>query len=110
MKLGNKHIFKAVRIIKKAGIRDLVVSLMKTQGMKDAESMGISIFDIIMEAFSSEEIETLIYEFLADVSQKSAGDISGMGIEETIELFKAVAAENNLKSFFGSVSAILKKS
>ena len=109
MKLGNKHIFKLVRIIKKAGVRDLVVKLLKRQEKKDAESIGIDMFDIIMEMFDSEEIEYLIYELLSDVSGKTVDDLSNMDIEETKNLIQSIAAENNLRNFFSSVSVILRK-
>lgn len=109
MKLGNRHIFKVLRIIKKAGIRTLIVNILANRGSKDAESIGIDLFDIIIEAFDNEEVEQLLYELLADISNKTTDEVSLMNIEETKDLFVSIAEANNLKSFFQYVSATLKK-
>lgn len=109
-KLLTKDVFKLARIIKKAGIKkemaEFAVKLTGNKEKKNIEEIGLEFILLLIEAAS--DVEKELYDFLGDVSGLSGADIAELPVTELGDIFKEIAAVNNLGSFFTLAFSSLK--
>lgn len=111
-KLKTADIFSFARVIKASGIREDVVDyLQKISAQEDAdiEKVGINTILMIIEALSEHKAETAIYVALGPIFEKTPKEVEDMPPAELFALLKQLAEENDLSSFFASLSGILGK-
>ena len=108
-KLNIKDAFKFARIVKKAGLKDIVSKFAieaekaaTTAENKDelATKYGLDFVVAIIEGISDSEIEKEIYDFFAGVSGMKAEDVAEMGLVDFADMVKAIFTENNIADFF----------
>ena len=105
-KLNTKDAVAFMRLMKKTGVRQIVVNLLEDaknkQGEESAEKIGINAVFALLEGITTVEAEAELYAFLSGPFEKTPQEVENMKLEELIENLKALAEENNLESFFTS--------
>lgn len=110
-KLGLKDAFSVARIIKSADLKNEIFEFakyVKTKGKKNKQEVGFEFVITMISSLSSKEVENEFYSLYADIR----GDItpeqaSLMDITEVITDIKHIIAENDIQSFFTSLSALI---
>lgn len=108
--LKTSDIFGFARVIGSSGIRDDVTAFVQKlalSGEIDREKVGIDTVLMIIEALAKQKSEQAIYEVLAPIFEMKPEEVSEMHPAEFFKSLKQLAEENDLGSFFGSVSSIL---
>lgn len=104
-KLELQDAFSLSRLIKKIGVKNILIKAYKDGKEEDAskEDIGINVFFSILEAASDQSAEGLIYEFIGSIAEKDAEVIKHMSISELKELAIQLDKENNLQVFLKTV-------
>ena len=115
-KLNIKDAFTLARIIKKADIKEEIADFAnriatKKRNSKDetvnTEEVGLEFVVTLLSSLSSKEIEQEIYALLADIREDiTAEEVSKLSIPELLGDVKTIIRENDIKSFFTSLSAL----
>jgi len=109
-KLALKHAFLLARIIKAANIRaEIVQFASEIQSGKSADEVGMEFIITMIQAAADENVEKKIYELYAELKGVKPEEISEYDFATVKADMKALVAENNLKDFFQSVSALMSK-
>lgn len=111
-KLALKHAFLLARIIKAANIRaEIVRFASEIQSGKSADEVGMEFIVTMIQAAADENVEKKIYELYAELKGPLVPpeEISEYDFATVKADMKALVAENNLKDFFQSVSALMSK-
>ena len=113
-KLITSDVFAFARVIKASGMREQLAAYVRKLAADDkpldAESVGYEGILIMIEALAEKKAESALYAALAPVLETTPDAVQAMPPAEFFAMLKAVAEENDLKSFFGYVSGILGKS
>lgn len=114
-KLNIKDAFTLARIIKKANIKEEIADFANRIAVKknskdetvNTEAVGLEFVVTLLSSLSSKEIEQEIYALLADIrGDITADDVSKLSIPEVLDNVKTIIRENDIKSFFTSLSAL----
>ena len=108
-KIETHDVFKMARIIKKAGIKEefgKIFSKSKAADEETAKELGVEVIFSIIEACSSEELEKMLYDFVAGIAEKDAETIKRMSLDALIDTFKEMAKMNNLMTFFSTAGRL----
>lgn len=100
-KLQFQDTFKVSRLIKKTGIKDILINAFK-EGKKEGvsqEDIGVDTFFAVLESVLEEENEATIYEFMAGIAETDPEKVKCMSFEELKEFFRQLAKENDLEFF-----------
>lgn len=109
-KINTGDAFKAARLIKHSGLKDLFLELYTTKAMDEAtdkekelatKRMGIDFVFSLLDALAEAKVEKSFYELIEGITEKQ--NIEEQPIEETIEDLQIIWKENDMKSFFTSV-------
>lgn len=110
--LKTSDVFAFARVIKASGMREELSALTKkiaaTENF-DVESVGYESILVIIEALAERKSEKVLYEALAPVLEVAPNDIGDLAPSDFLEALKQIAEQNDLRSFFKSLSAILGK-
>lgn len=108
-KLQTSDVFAALRIVKAANLKEaLKPTLMKVaEGEKNISDIGIETVLSVIEGLSDAKSEGAFYEFLSAPFEMSAEDVAALPLEELLADLKKLGEENDLKSFFKSLSAVI---
>ena len=112
-KLKTIDVFAFARVLGSSGIREDVTAFIQKlslQGEVDTERVGIETILMVMEALAAKKCEKAIYEALAPIFEMDPEQVGEMPPAEFFAGLKKIAEENDLQSFFGSVSSLLGKS
>lgn len=104
-KLNTKDAVNFMRLLKKAGVRQIVVDLLedaKTKPEESVEKIGINAVFALLEGVTAAETETELYKFLSGPFEKTPEEIELMELDELVNSLNALAEENNLERFFTS--------
>lgn len=111
-KLQTSDMFSAMRLIKKANLKEEIKPILKRASQK-----GISIQDVGIEAIldfmgimSEKNTEQAIYEVLAGPFEMKAKEVEAMPPTQLVENLKELAKENDLKAFFQALFGLMSKS
>lgn len=74
-----------------------------------AEQIGLEAFVTIISNCATEEVERRVYELYADIKGAKPEDVKYYDLQTIREDLKELVELNNLKDFFGSVSASMSK-
>lgn len=111
-KLKTTDVFTALRIIKKANIREelkpvmLSVAEKVANGTADVSDIGLDGVLAVLEALSEKGAEQGIYEFLAGPFECTPKKVADMELALLIKNLQELAEENDLASFFHSLSGM----
>ena len=115
-KIETHDVFRMARIIKAAGIKGEIEEVLAKTKKKDdeeqdsiQESVGMKIIFCIIEACSNEKLETMLYDFVAGIAEKDAETIKHMSLDALLDVFKEMAAMNNLTTFFNTAGRLAQK-
>ena len=111
-RLKTSDVFAFSRVIGASGIREDVAAFVQklaASGKLDTERVGIDTILMIIEALSRTKSEAVIYEVLGPIFEMEPEAVGEMPPSEFFASVKKLAEENDLGSFFASVSSILGK-
>ena len=110
-KLQTRDVFNALRLIKKAELKEEIKPVVKlaADGDLKIEDIGIEGILTCIEIFTEKKAESAIYDFLAGPLEKDAGDVEKMELMELVEGLKQISEENDLKAFFTILSGMITK-
>ena len=109
-KIQLEDAFSVMRLIKKAGLKDTIKEAVisgRENGASD-EEIGIKVVFELLDAAGNKEIQNEIYELFGNISEQGADAIKSMSLNGAIEFLKRFEAENDLKSFFTALKALMK--
>lgn len=108
-KLNTKDAVCFMRLMKKTGVRQIVVNLVddvkqkKESGEADnVQKIGINAVFALLEGVTTVEAEKELYVFLSGPFEKTPEEVETMDLEELMNGLEILAKENNLESFFTS--------
>ena len=114
-KLNIKDTFALARIIKKADIKEEIADFANRIAVKkngkdetvNTEAVGLEFVVTLLSSLSSKEIEQEFYSLLADIrGDITADEVSKLSTPEVLDNVKTIIRENDIKSFFTSLSAL----
>ena len=111
-KIETHDVFKMARIIKKAGIKgEFAKVFSESKALTDEETkstkeLGVEVIFRIIEACSGEELEAMLYDFVAGIAEKDAETIKRMSLDALIDTFKEMGKMNNLTTFFSTAGRL----
>ncbi len=110
-KLQTSDIFNALRLIKKANLREEIKPILKlaSEGSMQVEDIGIEGIISLIEIMSEKKAEQAIYEVLAAPFEMTAKEVEQMDIISLAESLKILAQENDLKGFFTLLAGLISK-
>ena len=110
-KLQTSDVFNAMRLIKKAELKEGIKPYlqMASSGDLSVEDVGIEGILGLIEIMSESKSERAIYEILSGPFEMTADDVATLELDKLIESLGALAKENNLKVFFKSLSGLIGK-
>lgn len=114
-KLKTLDIFKALRAIQKAGIKQelapMIAELAKLNNQKsDADAMvnvGIMGMITVAEAFAKKDSEQCLYDFLAGPFELQPEEVAEMELDCLSEHLRKLAEENDISNFFRSLHGLI---
>lgn len=108
-KLQTKDIFSAMRLIRKANLREEIKPIIIMAANKEikTEDVGVEAVLTIIETFVEKKAENEIYNFLAGPFEIPAEEISDMDMMEFIEKLGELAKESDIKAFFTTLSSMM---
>jgi len=110
-KLKTTDVFEALRLIKKANLKEELRPVIASvaEGSMSIENIGISGILSVVEIFTEKKAEKAIYEFLSGPFEMTVAQIEDLPLAELAKNFVALAEENDLKNFFGILQAMSTK-
>ena len=112
-KLTLPDTFALARILKAADIKSEIVNFSKEIIARKNKKQEINIDEIGLEfvvtlitAAADVKVEEKIYSFLASVCEMDVENIKKLNISQIKEIISEIIAENDLKTFFQSASAL----
>lgn len=114
-KLNIKDAFTLARIIKKADIKEEIAGFANRIAVKkngkdetvNTEAVGLEFVITLITSLSNKETEQEFYSLLADIrGDITADEVSKLSIPEVLNNVKTIIRENDIKSFFTSLSAL----
>ncbi len=112
-KLNIKDAFTLARIIKKADIKEEIADFANRIAVKkngkdetvNTEAVGLEFVITLITSLSNKETEQEFYALLADIrGDITADEVSKLSIPEVLGNVKTIIRENDIKSFFTSLS------
>ena len=112
-KLTLPDTFALARILKAADIKSEIVNFSKEIIARKNKKQEINIDEIGLEfvvtlitAAADVKVEEKIYSFLASVCEMDVENIKKLNLSQIKEIISEIIAENDLKAFFQSASAL----
>lgn len=110
-RLGITDGFAALRIIKKANIKEelkpFIEKCATEKGKVKVEDIGIEAVLTLIEILTEKKAEYALYEFLAAPFEMSVEDVSKMDLAEFIKSIMELAEMSDLKDFFTSLRTLI---
>lgn len=114
-KLSIKDAFTLARIIKKADIKEEIADFANRIAIKNnskdetvnTEAVGLEFVITLLTSLATKETEQDFYSLLADIrGDITADEVSKLSIPDVLDNVKTIVRENDIKSFFTSLSAL----
>lgn len=108
-KLQTKDVFNAMRLIKKANVREEIKPIIKlaAEGSLGVVDIGIEGILTVFEIFSEKKAEDAIYEFLCEPLEIGKEELESLELMELAEKLEEFAKENDIKAFFTILSGMI---
>ena len=110
-KLKTTDVFEALRLIQKSGLKQQLVPVIEqiaNEGLS-MERAGITGILTVFEVFAEKKCEDLIYQFLAGPFCCTPKEVGDWDLDTLAANLTKLAEENNLRSFFTSLSGLIKR-
>lgn len=110
-KLQTSDVFNAMRLIKKANLREEIKPLLKMAGSGElkVEDVGITGILSLIEILTEKKCEQAIYEVLAAPFEMTVKEVEEMDLIAFAESLEKLAKENDLKRFFTLLAGLNSK-
>jgi hypothetical protein len=110
-KLQTSDIFNALRLIKKAKLKEELKPVMElaASGALKLEEIGLEGMLTAIEIFSEKGAEKALYEVLSGPFELPPEEIEAMDINIFAEALSELAKENDIKRFFTGLSGLISK-
>lgn len=101
-KLNTSDLFCAMRVIKKAGLREELKPLLLRieQEQVDVTDVGLDTVLTMMEAFAEADAEKEIYKLLAGPLELAPEEVARLSLDELADSINTLRRENDLTNFF----------
>ena len=110
-KINTRDVCKLARIMKKSNVEDNIAKAVEemesAKGKKISEKAGIKIMLVLFESVGDPEVEEMIYDLFGGIAEIDPQTIADMPFEETIEMFKQINEQNNLRAFFKAAGRLV---
>lgn len=110
-KITTRDVCKLARIMKKSNVEDNIARAVEemegSKAKKISEKAGIKIMLVLFESVGDPEVEDMIYDLFGGIAEIEPQRIADMPFEETLELFKQINEQNNLKAFFKAAGRLV---
>jgi hypothetical protein len=110
-KLQTSDVFNAMRLIKKANLKEEIKPVLKmaAAGEMNVEDVGIEGILSLIEILAEKKSEQAIYDVLAGPFEMEPKDVEKMDLNVLADNLDALAKENDLKRFFSLLAGLLGK-
>ncbi len=116
-KINTSDVCKFARIMKYSGMRERLIALFNdakdikatSVDSPEVQEFGVKVILEIVDGLSEQKAERELYDLLGGITEKGASIIENQEFTQTIEDIKAIARENDLKSFFSQVSSMISR-
>ena len=110
-KLQTSDVFNALRLVKKAGIKEQLIPYMQELAKKEknVENLGIASILTFIEILTEAKAEQCIYEVLAGPLEMEPERIAQMNLQKFTECIERLGKENDLRSFFIALAGMITK-
>lgn len=106
-KLNTQDAFKMARLLKYAGVKEIILdSYKKGKETINAQELGVEIIFTLVDSFGDKKVELDFYDLVGGITEKGAEVVMNQDLSATIEDVKAIWNENDMASFFNSVSVL----
>lgn len=103
-KINTQDVFKLARIMKKGKVEENIAKAVEeftsSKDKKISEKVGIKIMLTLFESCGEPEVENMIYDLFGGIAEIDPEEIKTQEFSKTMEMFKAISKENDLKNFF----------
>lgn len=108
-KLKTKDLFSLSRCLRKIGIKDEIKKIAaEAKSVQDVSEYGFDLVYRLFELATEKESEDAIFEFLSDIFEMPAGQVSDMELDDFFGNFKQIADAGTWKSFFTRAVSLMK--
>lgn len=110
-KIVTTDVFSALRLIQKSGLKEKLVPVIENiaKNPDSLEHTGIIGFLTLIEVFADSGCENMIYEWLSGPCECSPKKIASWSLDELSNNLNELAENNNLASFFHSLSGLISR-
>ena len=110
-KLQTSDVFNAMRLIKKANLKEEIKPILKqaASGEMNIEDIGIEGMLSFIEILAEKKAEQGIYDILAGPFEMEAKEVEKMELDALAEKLELLGKENDLKRFFTLLAGLLGK-
>lgn len=110
-KLQTSDLFSALRLIRKANLKEEIKPILKMagSGQMEVEDVGIEGILSVIEILSEKKSEQAIYEVLSGPFEMEPEQIEKMDLCTLVERLETLARENDLKRFFTLLAGLNSK-
>lgn len=129
-KINTQDVFKLARLIKAAGIKDIVSNMFasglriskeiqvdenaseeekkkaKQELDRKQEEFGVNAIFTLLENCCSPDLEKKVYDLVAGITEKTPDAVMNQSLEVTIDDVKEIAKNNNIIDFFKKASQL----
>lgn len=110
-KLKTTDVFEALRLIRKANIREELIPIVKQAAGSGlaVEEVGIDGLLGVIEVLAEKKAERAMYDFLAGPFEISADQVADLSLDELVEKLSELAKENDLKNFISALQGLITR-
>lgn len=108
-KMMMKDVFRAARLITKAGIKEELKKIVTKDDYKDKLEGGMDLVSVVISGMSNEKLEKELYEFAADILECKPEDIETSDPIELVERFRNDEGHESWADFFTRVMKLMAK-
>ena len=106
-KIMTKDVFSAMRIIKKSGMKQQLIPLVKKAAEVGIEEIGIEGILTVMEVLSENNAERAMCEVLAGPFEMDIDEVESLELDKLTEMLTELGEQNNLRNFFKALSGMI---
>jgi len=110
-KLKTTDLFEAMRLIKKANLREELrpIIIQAANSNLAIEEVGIDGMLGVIEILSGKKAEQGLYDFLAGPFEMEPAEVSDLPINDLLDNLTTLSQENNLTNFMSALQGLITK-
>lgn len=106
-KIMTKDIFATMRVIKKSGMKQQLIPLVKKAAEADVAEVGIEGMLTVMEVLAEHNSERAVYEVLSGPFEMTSDEVEALELDELTTMLTELGEQNNLRNFFKALSGMI---